>query len=66
MVDHNVIIKKLACLGVQPAIIRWIKAFLSNREQCVKAGSSKSSWKKTNGGLPPRYKVGAVIACCPH
>ena len=43
MVDHNVIVKELACLGVQPAIIRWITAFLSNREQCVKVGSSKSS-----------------------
>ena len=51
MVDHNVIVKELACLGVQPAVIRWIKAFLSNREQCVRVGISKLSWKKTSGGL---------------
>ena len=59
--DHNVIVKELACLGVQPAIIRWIKAFLSNREQCVKVGSSKSSWKKTNGGLPQGTKLGPLL-----
>ena len=33
MVDHNEIVKELVCLGVKPAVIRWIKAFLSNREQ---------------------------------
>ena len=58
MVDYNVIVKELACLGVQPVVIRWIKAFLSNREQCVRVGISKSSWKKTNGGLPQGTKLG--------
>ena len=61
MVDHNVIVKELACLGVQPAVIRWIKAFLSNREQCVRVGISKSSWKKTNGGLPQGTKLGPLL-----
>jgi hypothetical protein len=31
-------------------IIRWIKSFLTDREQCVRVGNCKSSWKKTNGG----------------
>ena len=61
LVDHNVIVKELACLGVQPAVIRWIKAFLSNREQCVRVGSSTSSWKKTNGGLPQGTKLGPLL-----
>ena len=43
LVDHNKIVKELVCLGVQPALIRWIKAFLSNHEQCVRVGISKSS-----------------------
>ena len=61
LVDHNEIVKELVCLGVQPAIIRWIKAFLSNREQCVRVGISKSSWKKTNGGLPQGTKLGPLL-----
>ena len=61
MVDHNEIVKELVCLGVQPAIIRWIKAFLSNREQCVRVGISKTSWKKTNVGLPQGTKLGPLL-----
>ena len=53
LVDHN--------LGVEPAIIRWIKAFLSNREQCVRAGNSSSPWKKTNDGLPQGTKLGPLL-----
>jgi hypothetical protein len=48
LVDHNVIIKELTLLGTHPSIIRWIKAFLCDREQCVRVGTSMSSWKKTN------------------
>ena len=61
LVDHNEIVKELVCLGVQPAVIRWIKAFLSNREQCVRVGISNSSWKKTNGGLPQGTKLGPLL-----
>ena len=61
LVDHNEIVKELVCLGLQPAVIRWIKAFLPNREQCVRVGISKSSWKKTNGGLPQGTKLGPLL-----
>ena len=50
MVNHYVIAKGLACLGVQSPAIRWNNAFLSNREQCVRVGNSTLSLKKTNGG----------------
>ena len=40
---------------------RGLKAFLSNREQCVRVGISKSSWKKTNGGLPQGTKLGPLL-----
>ena len=61
LVDHNFIIRKLENLGVHPVMVRWIKAFLSNREQCVRIGNSFSSWKKTNGGLPQGTKLGALL-----
>ncbi|CAB3995027.1 RNA-directed DNA polymerase from mobile element jockey, partial [Paramuricea clavata] len=57
LVDHNVIIKELTLLGTHPSIIRWIKAFLCDREQCVRVGTSMSSWKKTNGGLPQALEI---------
>ena len=40
LVDHSVIICELENLGVHPAIVRWIKAFISNREQCVRIENS--------------------------
>jgi hypothetical protein len=51
LVDHN----------TRAAIVRWIKAFLSNREQCVRIENSYSSWKKTNGGLPIGTKLGPLL-----
>ena len=38
LVDHNVVIDELQKLQVNPAITRWIKSFLSCREQSVKIG----------------------------
>ena len=39
LVDHNVIITEYERLGVHPVIIRWIKSFLTDREQCVRVGN---------------------------
>ena len=61
LVDHNVIITEFEWLGVHPVIIRWIKSFLTDREQCVRVGNCKSSWKKTNGGLPQGTKLGPLL-----
>jgi hypothetical protein len=52
LVDHNFIIGELRNLQVHPAIIRWIKSFLTGRKQSVKLATASSSWKKVNGDLP--------------
>ena len=61
MIDHNVIITELEKHGVHPAIVRWIKSFLTDREQCVRMGNGKSSWKKIDGGLPQGTKLGPLL-----
>ena len=58
LVDHNVVIDELQKLQVNPTITRWIKSFLSCSEQSVKIGSSTSTWKRANGGLPQGTKLG--------
>ena len=57
--DHNVVIDELQKLQVNPAITRWIKSFLSCSEHSVKIGSSTSTWKQANGGLPQGTKLGS-------
>ena len=61
LVDDSAIITELGNLGVQPVIIRWIRSSLADREQCIKIDSCKSSWKKVNGGLPQRTKLGPLL-----
>ena len=51
LVDHNIIISELNNLHVHPAIIGWIKAFLTGRQQCVKVAMKSSSWKRMNSVL---------------
>ena len=46
LVGHNTIIAELENLKVYPAIIRWVKVFLTGRAQCVKFGMATSSWKR--------------------
>ena len=60
LVDHNVV-DELQKLQVNPAITRWIKSFLSCREQSVKIGSSTSRWKRANGGLLQGTKLGPFL-----
>ena len=61
LVDHSVIINELENLNVHPVLTRWIKAFLTNRQQCVKVDCHESSWKTTNGGLPQGTCLGPLL-----
>ena len=42
LVDHNVLLSKLNNLDVDPHLVRWIAAFLTNRSQRVRIGNSLS------------------------
>ena len=61
LVDHNVVINELENLQVHPVLVRWIRAFLTNREQCVKIDSHQSPWMSVNGGLPQRTGLGPLL-----
>ncbi|CAB4005695.1 Hypothetical predicted protein, partial [Paramuricea clavata] len=61
LVDDSVIINELGNLNVHPVLTRWIKAFLTNRQQCVKVDCHESSWKTANGGLPQGTYLGPLL-----
>ena len=42
LVDHNVLLSELNNLDVDPHLVRWIAAFLTNRSQRVRIGNSLS------------------------
>ena len=61
LVHHNLMINELQKLQVFPAIIRWIRSFLTSREQSVKIGSFTPTWKHVNGSLPHGTKLGPLL-----
>ena len=61
LVDHGIIIRDLENLNVHPVLVRWITAFLTNRQQCVKIDCHQSSWKSVNGGLPQGTRLGPLL-----
>ena len=42
LVDHNVLLHELDDLYVDPLLVRWIAAFLTNKNQRVRVGAALS------------------------
>ena len=59
--DHNVLIKKLKVLSVDPFLVSWVTSFLCDRKQRVKLGSVFSSWVTLNGGIPQGSWLGPIL-----
>ena len=51
-VDHNILMRKLAGLGLPNFSIQWLTALLMDRKQRVKIGSVESDWVSINAGVP--------------
>jgi len=60
-VDHKTVITKLAALGISPNLLRWIRSFLTNRQQRVKIGDLFSDWSSPNGGMPQGTWLGPFV-----
>ena len=60
-VDHSVLIAELEKLNVRPAVVGWIRAFLTRRKQCVRIRDKMSSFKCLNGGIPQGTKLGPIL-----
>ncbi len=43
-VDHHILLTKLSNLGLPDFLVRWMTAFLCERQQRVKIGQTTSSW----------------------
>jgi hypothetical protein len=61
LIDHNILLRELEKLSVSPVLIRWIAAFLTNRQQAVKIEDTTSEWRTVKGGIPQGTKLGVIL-----
>ena len=52
LINHEILINKLAAMNVPAHIVRWMAAFLIDRQQTVKIGETASQQGYPNGGVP--------------
>ena len=61
LIDHNILMTELQKLKVDPALISWIAAFLTDRQQAVRIGATLSDWKFLKGGVLQGAKLGVIL-----
>ena len=61
LIDHNILMTELRKLEVDPALISWIAAFLTDRQQAVRIGATLSDWNFLKRGMPEGTKLGVIL-----
>ena len=61
IIDHPILLDELRSFIIDQTLLFWIRFFLTNRTQAVRVGSSLSSWKQVNGGVPQGTKLGLTL-----
>ena len=61
LVEHNVLCTEMNKLDIHPALVRWIRSFLTHRSQCVRINNTTSKFKPINGGIPQGTKLGPIL-----
>jgi hypothetical protein len=60
-VPHDELIQKLHAYGIRGKLLKWIKAFLSDRSQRVVMGDSSSDWLPITSGVPQGSVLGPLL-----
>ena len=61
VVDHEILLQKLALYGVKGTSLRWFESYLSNRSQCIVDGLKVSSRQSDKSGVPQGSVLGQVL-----
>ncbi len=61
LVDHNIVIAKLAAYGVPDILLRWIGSSLGDRRHRTNIGQEVSDWLHLNGSVPQSSGLGPFL-----
>ena len=60
-INHNILLRKMRDMAIDPTLIEWVRSFLSNRKQRVRIGSSTSCYQQVYGGVPQGTVLGPIL-----
>ena len=60
-VNHNILLRKLAKLGVSSGLVSWFKSYLSGRSMMVRVGSEQSEAFESPSGVPQGSNLGPLL-----
>jgi len=61
-VDHEILLTRLkVSFGIRGAALDWFQSYLSNRVECVRRGSARSTQKIVRFGVPQGSVLGPLL-----
>ena len=60
-VDHNVLLRRLANIGLSASAVSWFSSYLSDRAQCVKVDGCSSDTLAVHKGVPQGSILGPLL-----
>ena len=61
VVDHEILLQKLALYGIKGTALNWFKSYLSDRSQCIVGGLITSSRQSIKRGVPQGSVLGPLL-----